>query len=675
MSRLKLLLSGVAVVIGLSLPTALAAQEADAGFTVEVEPASLSLNPGDEVALKATVRDGAGSEVERTVVFFGLQPDAFQIASGIAVDRNTGNVKAHDGGRFRVFAVLIDEAGGFGMNSPRAEVPITVAYPAVSRLEMQGVGDDLFVGDVVRPRVVAWADNGAERKDIKPQLSSSDDAVLGPDMFGRYVARTPGRAVLAAEAEGISIRHQVQVYANPVRKLELSADADAARTGDVVGFEVTARDADERLVVGAPIRFSVQHEPVDTVVAGAASAEVDETGRFVAEVPGVYTVFATSGAAAASASVRIEQRDVAQEIAVLGMGQVSHVHTSDLWVWEGADGRDYAVTGTWGGEGVAYFWDVTDPASIAKIDSIQVDARTVNDVKISEDGRIGVISREGASTRRNGLVILDVSDPSNVSILSEYDDDLTGGVHNVFIYDRHIYAVNNGQRYDIINIGDPTQPRRVGRFELDNPGHAVHDVWVVDGIAYSSNWSDGVVMVDVGAGVAGGSVSNPVQIASYKHPTLRNHAAFPFWSQSTDRFYVVAGDEIFPGGTGDDRTPVRTAGYIHFIDFTDLENPVEVARYQVPNAGSHNFWVEGDKLYIAFYNGGLRVVDVSGELKGDLYRQGREIAHYLSFDPEGYIPNAPMTWGPQPHKGNIFFSDWNSGLWAVRLEPREGLVP
>ncbi|GIS47386.1 MAG: hypothetical protein Ct9H90mP20_0560 [Candidatus Neomarinimicrobiota bacterium] len=29
------------------------------------------------------------------------------------------------------------------------------------------------------------------------------------------------------------------------------------------------------------------------------------------------------------------------------------------------------------------------------IDTIKVDARTVNDVKISEDGRVGIISREG----------------------------------------------------------------------------------------------------------------------------------------------------------------------------------------------------------------------------------------------------------------------------------------
>ena len=32
---------------------------------------------------------------------------------------------------------------------------------------------------------------------------------------------------------------------------------------------------------------------------------------------------------------------------------------------------------------------------------------------------------------------------------------MTGGVHNVFIYDNHVYAVNNGRKYDVINIEDP----------------------------------------------------------------------------------------------------------------------------------------------------------------------------------------------------------------------------
>ena len=71
----------------------------------------------------------------------------------------------------------------------------------------------------------------------------------------------------------------------------------------------------------------------------------------------------------------------------------------------------------------------------------------------------------------------------------------------------------------------------------------------------------------------------------------------------------------------------------------------------MPEAGTHNLWVEEDILYIGYYNGGLRVVDISGELRGDLYRQGREIAVFRSQDPERFIPNSPMVWGPQPLQG------------------------
>ena len=52
---------------------------------------------------------------------------------------------------------------------------------------------------------------------------------------------------------------------------------------------------------------------------------------------------------------------------------------------------------------------------------------------------------------------------------------------------------------------------------------------------------------------------------------------------------------------------------------------------------------------------------------GDLYKQGREIAFYLSNHPEGRIPNATMVWGPQPYKNHIFYADMNSGLYAVKL--------
>ena len=49
-------------------------------------------------------------------------------------------------------------------------------------------------------------------------------------------------------------------------------------------------------------------------------------------------------------------------------------------------------------------------------------------------------------------------------------------------------------------------------FEIGKEGQSIHDVWVEDGIAYSSNWRDGVYLVDVGNGIAGGTPENPVAL-------------------------------------------------------------------------------------------------------------------------------------------------------------------
>jgi hypothetical protein len=640
--------------------------------SIEITPASFTLEVGDEVTVEARVLDASGHALDAPVMFFPLFQGERQRFAGrnLDVSRFEGVVKAIKGGEYWIVAIVADA------RNVRAQIPVSVAYPPLDRVDVTPAGGQLYVGTSVR-HAATLLDAVGDVRDNEVRWSTSNPSVADVDRFGFLAAQAPGRVTLVAEAEGIRGSVSYEIVENLTASLSMSASQERARTGDVVHLTAEPRDAMGSAVEGMPVAFTVLADPAIEATADFPPAEVDERGRFVAYRPGVYTVVANVPGHAARRTIEIHPRHVAQEIKLVGQGAVHNVSTSDLWVWEGANGRDYAITGTHRGSGAVYFWDVTDAASPVMTDSIVVDARTTNDVKVSEDGAVCVISREGASSRRNGIVILDCSDPTDIQIHSTFDDGLTGGVHNLFLYEGHVYAVNNGVRFDVIDIHDPTNPQRVGRFELDTPGHAIHDVWIVDGIAYTSNWGDGVVMVDVGGGNVGGSPSNPVEIARFSDIGGATHAAFPYRSQ-TGKFYVLMGDEIGrPGFDGQDpaRTPQFMSGYIHIVDFTDPENPEEVARYEVPEAGSHNLWIEGDKLYAAFYNGGLRVVDISGELKGNLYHQGREIAVYKAYDPDGVVANAPFTWGPQPHKGNLFFAEYFSGLWSVRLEPREELVP
>ncbi len=659
---------------------------AQAPATIEIEPSSLTLEIGKKAQLKAVVKDAQGSVLpDAQVLFFSRSRLKMSVTpAGLVTPYLPGEHKVTALSPETPFEGEPDSYTGSREPGIRATIVVKVPVPPLKSIQIEDVPDTVFTGTTVPVRVSGTDVSETRRNEVAASLTVDDASVAETDGFGNLTGLAPGVATLTAGAEEVTARFRLAVEDNPIRSIELTASDREARTGDVIHFKTVARDADGRVVTSVPIGLSLRSRPdagnAESVGAGAA-AQITDEGRFVAEQPGVFTVLANSGGVVAQASVRVSQRDVEREFEFLGQVRIEGHRTSDLWVWEGLDGRDYAVVGSWNGNGHAYFFDVTDPENMVLVDKVQVDARTVNDVKISENRRICVISREGASNRRNGIVVLDVSNPRDVSIRSVFDDQLTGGVHNVFIDRDHVYAVNNGRRWDVINIENRERPVRVGRFETDNPGRAVHDVWVKDGIAYHAGWTEGVIMVDVGGGRLGGSPRNPVEIGRAEQLTQWTHAVAPFRSKSAGKWYVLAGDEASWGNPRipeaphdlESKLPGRMKGWIHVVEFDDPKHPNEVARYKVGDYGVHNYWVDPAEeiLYVGYYQGGLRALDISGELLGDLYAQGREIAHFFSDDPEGYIPNSPMVWGPQLHKGTVFFSDFHSGLWAVRLKPKE----
>ncbi len=646
-------------------------QDAESGKKIVIEPSSIELKMDEELQLKATVISPEGEELQDEVLFYSRARRSLSVSP-------EGLVKALKPGTFRVVARTV---------GPRSErisktIEVKVAYPPIDQITFTGKPEQVYSKTTIPLSYQVVDARGLVRENAQVTVSSSNPEVAMTDAFGQLKALKAGNATITAKVENVSASWDIQVIENPTASITIENTVSGIRTGDVVDFNATPKTASGKAIEDMPVTYSFVSDTDDDLGEGA-SGQIEKDGRFVANMPGLFTIFAKAGNTIAEKTIRVDKRDVQKDLQVVGHGLISDVHTSDLWVWEGVDGRDYAVTGTWGANGEAYFWDVTDPSNMMIIDTVTVDARTVNDVKVSDDGRIAVITREGASDRKNGIVILDVTNPREVEVISEYNDGLTGGVHNAFIYKNHVFAVNNGRRYDIIDITDPKNPKTVSRFELDTPGHSIHDVWVENGIAYSSNWSDGIVAVDVGStpmadspekhNVGVGSFENPVKLGSYTYPSGWNHAAFPFKSKSTGDFYVIAGDEAFPNGLGIDNEPTIPAGWIHFVKFEGgWDNPKEVARYEVPEAGTHNMWVKGDTLYVAYYNAGLRIVDISGDLMGNLYDQGREIAKHIPTHHQGRVPNAPMAWGPQPYKGYIFVSDWNSGLWAYKLveEPR-----
>ena len=661
------------------------------------EPDSISLNVGESKELTVRLVDKDGKQAKGMFMVRGARKALSvepRLSDSTGVSKVT--VKAYKSGKLSVRAYARGVKGGY----VSGRLNVLVPDPPLDRIVFDETIDKVYTGTTVNYSAKIYDEANLIRDDLEVKFSSSNKNTAEFDRFGNLSVKKAGRFTVTAAIENIEKTIKVSSKKNPVKSLKIVADSKEIRTGDVIKFTAKPLNSRGGSVKDVPVVYSfsgkavytdnfVNNRSSESVGLPAAGLITDE-GKFVAETPGIYTITAQTSGFSAMAKVKVVPRNVQRRIEVVGHGTVSDHHTSDLWVWPGIGkhkGKDFAVTGTHSADGEAYFWDITDPSKMAIIDTIKVDARTVNDVKISEDGRVGIISREGASNRKNGLVILDVTDPYNVKITKMYDDNLTGGVHNVFIYQDHVYALSAGTRYDIINISDPANPFRVGSYELDTPGHSIHDVWVENGIAYSSNWADGVHIVDVGGipqseqsrdkknfnpfiALAGkGSPGNPIKLASKSDPNGHNHATFPFVSQSTDRFYMINGDEWAKRIPGSEESIYQ--GGFHFVDFTDINNPVETAIYQVPEVGSHNHWVEGDILYAGYYYGGIRVLDISGELLGDLYAQGREIAFFEGRDPNGKIPNETNVWGVIPYKGLIYFADHYNGLWAVKLVDEE----
>jgi hypothetical protein len=132
--------------------------------------------------------------------------------------------------------------------------------------------------------------------------------------------------------------------------------------------------------------------------------------------------------------------------------------------------------------------------------------------------------------------------------------------------------------------------------------------------------------------------------------------------------YLLVGQEG-PGSIGSTST-----GDVHVVDISNLAAPVEVAMYAVPGAGTHNFSVDEAQglAYAAYYNGGVRVLDVRGDLgscqtaqktadgRCDLRQMSRERATYA-----GSGVGAVYVWGVHWSTSGLFASDMLHGLWRM----------
>jgi hypothetical protein len=354
-----------------------------------------------------------------------------------------------------------------------------------------------------------------------------------------------------------------------------------------------------------------------------------------------------------------------------GVGRVAERFTGEVWVR-----GDVAYTTTWGNRSALgnaiKIWNVLGDTPIL-VDSVVVPgASTLGDVQTSDDGKLLVVATEFSP---GSIMIYDLADPLKPQLVSQYTTPLTNpGVHTgeVQRVNGRLYAFlcvdptgSSPARLVIVDITDPAAPTQVFTAAMGIP--FVHDVFVRDGILITALWNQGITIWDIG-GAGVGSVANPIAIGNIVTVDGKAHNVWWFHNGVTgEKRYVFVGEEG-PGSIG-----AFSSGDIHVVDVSNLSAPREVAFFHVDGAGTHNFSVDENRgiLYAAFYNGGVRAIDIGGDLSScapadksadgrcDLGKMGREIGHGLDTVGPVYV------WGVQVVGLRVYASDMLNGLWKL----------
>jgi hypothetical protein len=358
-------------------------------------------------------------------------------------------------------------------------------------------------------------------------------------------------------------------------------------------------------------------------------------------------------------------------LTVLGHGLIQSRYTAEV-----AARGDWAYTSTWGNRvgasgNAVFVWDVAGAVPVLVDSLIVLNASTTGDVQISDDGALLVVATEFSP---GSIVIYDRSTPATPAHIATFSSPGTnGGVHTVKLgtvagRQYAFLSITPGigpARLVIVDITDPAAPVEVLVREMGSP--FVHDVFVRDGILFTALWHAGVTIWDIGGAGEGGTPADPVEIVNFIPAGGSIHNIWWFHNpDAQEQRYLFLGEEG-PGNVGTG----TSSGDIHVVDISDLDQPEQVAVYSLPGAGTHNFWMDEASgiLYAAYYNGGVRAIDVRGDLSActsaqrtvdghcNLRLMGREVGVALF--------GGTFIWGVVHQGTHVYASDMLSGIYKI----------
>ena len=263
--------------------------------------------------------------------------------------------------------------------------------------------------------------------------------------------------------------------------------------------------------------------------------------------------------------------------------------------------------------------------------------------------------------------------------------------HNVFILDDIAYLANAEDGLVILDISDPSNPQEAGSYPLKN----AQNVIVVNNIAYvieqgqlqdNMALKDKLVLIDVKTPSIPRLLGEYTPESGYFHRTLSNLAVSDqiIYLTASDRFIVVdvsvpsqpvtIGEFLFssnissPGVTVVDGIVYLQANQLHVVDVRNPAEPIEIGGFDAGWGAS--IVVDNQIAYIASWSTGLNILDISDPAKPIKLGQYMELVGNYDLLPPG-APSRQILLGVSV-SGDIAYLTYNFGedhnTWYQTLE-------
>lgn len=334
------------------------------------------------------------------------------------------------------------------------------------------------------------------------------------------------------------------------------------------------------------------------------------------------------------------------------------IRYNGIWGWDDGNGNEYAIIGATSG---VYFINVTNPQTPVQADFVP-------------GRRDSCIWREVKTYSHYAYLISDDQSPNSFQIVDlQYLPDSVSVVydgtgiferaHTLFVDGQHLYCgiVKGGQFQNtaamaVFSLANPVQPTLLRKLNTDFPGlltnNQVHDMYARNDTVYASCAYDGLFIFKYDS--VANSFSLASSLTSYPQQGYNHSSAL-----TDDGSTLVFMDEV-PNGLA-----------VKVLDVSDFSNLTIKSTFK-SNTGPtpHNPFMVGNTCYIAYYQDGLQVYDVSDPVNPA--RIGYFDTHYQTAMGGPYpSPAYQGAWGAYPYlpSGNILVSDMQNGLFVLDPSP------